>query len=121
MKVRNNYTTTIGVGTITILPDAVVELPDKFGKTHPVIAYYLSQKWLTEVGKEPKTPVSVPPIKTTVGAEVKTEGTPVDTGEGGNAEETPNETGEVKTEETPVDNVETQEQKPAEGSAKKKK
>jgi hypothetical protein len=110
MKVRNNYTTTIGVGSLTILPDAVVELPEKFGDKHPVIAYYISRKWLTEVGNEPSAPVVVPPVNAIVGvptAGVETGITAVD----------------GKTEETPVDNAntETQEQKPAEVNAKKKK
>lgn len=51
MKVRNNYTTHLGLGGLRILPDETAELPKGYGENHPVVKYYISRGWLTAVGK----------------------------------------------------------------------
>lgn len=51
MKVRNNYTTHLGLGKLRILPDETAELPKGYGENHPVVKYYISRGWLTVAGK----------------------------------------------------------------------
>lgn len=51
MKVRNNYTTHLGLGGLRILPDETAELPKGYGENHPVVKYYMSRGWLIVAGK----------------------------------------------------------------------
>jgi len=54
MKIKNNYTSHIGFGTVRILPGETLDmgaLPDGYDDKHPVIKFYISKGWLGVVGK----------------------------------------------------------------------
>ena len=46
MKIKNCHTTSIGFGTLSVLPDAVAVLPREFTADHPVIKFYIGKKWI---------------------------------------------------------------------------
>ena len=50
MKIKNRHTTSIGFGTLSVLPDAVAVLPREFTADHPVIKFYLGKKWIEIIG-----------------------------------------------------------------------
>ena len=51
MKIKNLTVKPIGFGSTIILPDETGTLPSGYGKNHPTVKYYLSRKWIAEVGK----------------------------------------------------------------------
>jgi hypothetical protein len=53
MKVKNCHTTSIGFGTLSVLPDTVAELPREFTADHPVIKFYIGKKWIEIIGGAP--------------------------------------------------------------------
>lgn len=53
MKIKNCHTTSIGFGTLSVLPDAVAVLPREFTADHPVIKFYIGKKWI-EIVSDPK-------------------------------------------------------------------
>lgn len=66
MKVRNNYSTHLGLGERRVLPDEVIDLSTLPGydENHPVVKWYIARGWLVVVGKgnsrgKPATPVNV--------------------------------------------------------------
>ena len=54
MKIKNCHTTSIGFGTLSVLPDAVAVLPREFTADHPVIKFYIGKKWI-EIISDPQT------------------------------------------------------------------
>jgi hypothetical protein len=60
MKIRNKYTSTIGFGNLTVLPDTVSELPNGFSANHPVIQFYLTKGWIEVAGEETPAPAPSP-------------------------------------------------------------
>lgn len=50
MKIKNLTAKPIGFGSTVILPDTVDTLPQGYGSDHPTVKYYLSRKWIKEVG-----------------------------------------------------------------------
>ena len=52
MKVKNNYTSHLGFGATRIVPGETAPLPEGYDNNHPVVAYYISRKWLKVVGDE---------------------------------------------------------------------
>ncbi len=51
MKVKNKYTSHLGLGTIRVLPGETVELPKMYNENHPIIKWYISRGWLEIVDK----------------------------------------------------------------------
>jgi hypothetical protein len=50
MKIKNCTTKAIGFGGVTIMPEMTGDTPKGYEKGHPVVDYYLSRKWIKEVG-----------------------------------------------------------------------
>lgn len=50
MKIKNLTIKPIGFGSTVILPDEIGTLPQGYGKNHPTVKYYLSRKWIKEIG-----------------------------------------------------------------------
>lgn len=50
MKIRNLTPKPIGFGSVVILPDQTGETPKGYDRDHPTVKYYLSRKWIAEVG-----------------------------------------------------------------------
>ncbi|MDR3165440.1 MAG: hypothetical protein LBU13_07660 [Synergistaceae bacterium] len=53
MKIMNRHTTSIGFGTLSVLPDTAAELPREFTADHPVVKFYIGKKWIEIVGDVP--------------------------------------------------------------------
>lgn len=53
MKIKNCHTTSIGFGTLSVLPDTVAALPREFTADHPVIKFYVGKKWIKIIGDTP--------------------------------------------------------------------
>ena len=51
MKVRNNYTSHLGFGTVRILPGETAPLPIGYGQNHPTVKFYIRRKWLEVIGE----------------------------------------------------------------------
>jgi hypothetical protein len=58
MKIRNKYTSSIGFGPLSVLPDTIAELPKGFSETHPAVNYYISRNWIEVIEdvSAPKNP-----------------------------------------------------------------
>lgn len=68
MKIKNCHTTSIGFGTLSVLPDAVAELPREFTADHPVVKFYIGKKWIKAVGDAPARKSASPqPVSVGVG------------------------------------------------------
>jgi hypothetical protein len=62
MKIKNKHASAIGFGSVTVLPDAIGELPREFTVNHPMLKYYISRGWVEAVydtSSEPETPQPV--------------------------------------------------------------
>ena len=58
MRIKNSHTTSIGFGTLSVLPDAVAVLPREFTEDHPVVKFYIGKKWIEIVGDAPAKKVA---------------------------------------------------------------
>lgn len=72
MKIRNLTVKPIGFGSTIILPDETGTLPQGYDKNHPTVKYYLSRKWIEEIGGTDSG--SGAPAAVNVGVEVSTGG-----------------------------------------------
>ena len=97
MRVKNTGAKTIGLGGIVLPPDAVGDLPEGFGESHPTVGYYLGKKWLTPVngggeGAPAETDDGEQAVEGKMPVNEGKEGAPAETGDGEQAEgKTPEE------------------------------
>ena len=71
MKVKNNYNSVLGFGTMRICPLETAELPKGYGKNdngviHPVTKFYLEKGWLEFVDGNINTSVSAASVSTEI-------------------------------------------------------
>ena len=66
ITVKNNFNTHLGFGSESILPGETKPLPRGYSETHPLVKFYVSQKWLevvsggkTDFEPAPEKPVDV--------------------------------------------------------------
>ena len=85
MKIKNRHTTSIGFGTLSVLPDTVADLPREFTADHPVVKFYIGKNWIEVVGDASAKKKAAQSVN--VGVDI------AGTGETGAAVEAANETG----------------------------
>ena len=67
MRIKNTHTTSIGFGTLSVLPDTEAELPREFTKSHPVVKFYLVKKWIEIAGDAQTKKAAAQPVNVGVG------------------------------------------------------